>query len=343
MAKQSSSTVSFASLAADIKARKFANVYLLMGDESYYIDKITDLIASSVLPEEERTFNQVTIYCTGGTACSDIIDNARRYPMMSEYQVVIVKEAQNLQKIDELLTYVQNPLSSTVLVICHKNGCVDKRKKIVASIGKVGVIFESMKLSESSLPGFITSYLKERNVTIDAKSVGVMAESVGADLNRMAGELDKLIVSLPSDSKVITPEQIERCIGISKEYNMWELKTAVVNKDVFKANQILTYFASNPKSYSPIPVVSMLFGFFAQVMQAYYAPDRSLNGVVQHLGIYQRSAMDIITGMRNYSGMKTMQIIDRLRRADAQLKGLDRGANVTDEDVMKELMYFILH
>lgn len=343
MAKQSSSSVSYDALVKDIKDRKFAQVYLLMGDESFYIDRVTELLASSVLPEEERAFNQMTIYCTRETSCSDIINNARRYPMMSEYQVVIVKEAQNLQKIDELLTYVQNPLSSTVLVISHKNGCVDKRKKIVAAVGKVGVVFESMKLSDGALPGFVTSYLRERDVTMDAKAVNVMVESVGADLNRMAGELDKLVLSLSSDDRKITVEQIERCIGISKEFNLWELKAAVVNKDIFKANQILAYFASNPKSYSPIPVVSMLFGYFAQVMQAYYAPEKSLNGIAQHLEIYQRAAMDVCTGMRNYSGMKTMQIIGKLRSADAQLKGLDRGANTTDEDIMKELIYFILH
>lgn len=344
MAKQSSSTTTFSNLMADIKARKFAPIYLLMGEESYYIDKVCDCIAETVLTEEEQAFNQMTIYCTRETDYRDIINNAKRYPMMSEHQVVIVKEAQNLQKIEELLTYTQNPLKSTVLVICHKNGNVDKRKKVVASIAKNGIIFESPKLGAGQLPTFIIDYLKTKEVSIDHQAAMMLAENIGSDLSRMTGELDKLIITLPAGGeRKITPEQIERNIGISKEFNLWELRTAVINKDVFKANQIISFFNANPKNNPPIVTVSMLFNIFAQVMQAFYSPDRSPNGIAQHLEMQSWQVRDIMTAMQHYSGMKTMLIIGKLREVDAQLKGINKGYNTTDADIMKELIFFILH
>ena len=342
MAKQSSSSVAYNEIIKNIKQRKFSPVYLLMGDESYYIDRITDCIASTVLPEEEQAFNQVTIYCTRDTDFRDIINTSRRYPMMSEYQVVIVKEAQNLQKIDELLTYIQNPLNTTILVISYKNGLLDKRKKIVPAIAKVGVVFESMKLKETSLPTFITSYLQERGVTIEQAAVMMLVENIGTDLSRMTGELDKLIITLSDGSKIITPEQIERNIGISREFNLWELKTAIVNKDIYKANLIINYFCSNPKNNPAVTTVAMLFNLFAQIMQAYYAPVRTADGIAKHLEMQPWAVRDLITAMHNYSAMKTMQIIAHLRETDVRLKGVDRG-NLSEEDVMKELIFYILH
>ena len=344
MAKQTASTDTYSNIIANIRARKFAPIYLLMGEESYYIDQVCDCIAETVLTEEEQAFNQMTIYCTRETDYRDIINNAKRYPMMSKYQVVIVKEAQNLQKIEELLTYTQNPLSSTILVLCHKNGNVDKRKKIVASIAKNGVIFESPKLGAGQLPSFITGYLKDRQVSIDHQSAMMLTENIGSDLSRMTGELEKLIITLPAGAeRKITPEQIERNIGISKEYNLWELRTAIVNKDIFKANQIMSFFNDNPKNNPHVMTVSMLFNVFAQVMQAYYSPDKTPNGIAQHLEMQQWQCRDIMTAMQHYSGMKTMQIIGKLRETDVQLKGIGKGYNTTDADIMKELIYFILH
>ena len=344
MAKQSSSTVTYSTLISDIRSRKFAPVYLLMGEESYYIDKVTECIESTVLPEEEKAFNQMTIYCTRETDYRDIINNARRYPMMSEHQVVIVKEAQNLQKIEELLTYVQNPLPSTVLVISHKNGNVTKSKKLVTAIAKVGVVFESPKVKTGVLPSFITEYLKAHNVSIDRQATMMLTENIGTDLSRMASELDKLLITLPEGGeRKVTPDQIERNIGISKEFNQWELNTAIINKDVYKANQIIAYFNSNPKSVAPQVVIAALFNLFAQVMQAYYAPQRTAEAIAQHLEIQSWQTRDVITTMQHYSGMKTMQIIGKLREADLQLKGVNKGANLSNADIMKELIYFILH
>lgn len=215
-----------------IRRQEYSPVYLLMGEESYYIDRISENIADNVLTKEEQDFNQTVIYCTRETSVGDIINCARRYPMMAKYQVVIVKEAQNLLKLDELAVYAQNPLKTTILVICYKNGTVDRRKKLVPSIEKVGIVYESKKLKDGMLPQFIADHLRRKQVTIEEKACQVLAESVGADLNRMVGELDKLVLALPAGQNRVTSDLVEQNIGISKEFNMWELRTAIVNKDI---------------------------------------------------------------------------------------------------------------
>ena len=228
-------------IARELKNRIYKPVYYLMGEESYYIDRISEYIAQTVLNENEKEFNQTIVY-GADTDIATVINAAKRYPMMSKYQVVIVKEAQNIKNIEELVYYLQKPLDSTILVLCHKHGTLDRRKKLAAEIEKVGVLFESKKIKDAQLPGFISSYLKRRSVEIEPKASEMMAEFVGADLSRMAGELEKLIITLPRGQKRITPEQIERNIGISKDYNNFELRNALVAKDVFKANQIIKYF-----------------------------------------------------------------------------------------------------
>lgn len=241
MAKQDT-TISHRDIVDMIRKRDFKPIYLLMGEESYYIDRLSKFIAENVLPESERDFNQQVIYCTRETQTADIINAARRYPMMAEYQVVIVKEAQNLLKFDDFSIYAENPLKTTILVICYKNGSVDRRKKALAAIEKVGIVYESNKLKEGMLPGFIYDYLKRKQVSIDQSAQQMLVESIGSDLNRMAGELDKLAISLPPGFKQVTSELVEKNIGISKEYNNWELRNAVVVKDVMKANRIIRYF-----------------------------------------------------------------------------------------------------
>ena len=238
-------------IARELKNRIYKPVYYLMGEESYYIDRISEYIAQTVLNENEKEFNQTIVY-GADTDIATVINAAKRYPMMSKYQVVIVKEAQNIKNIEELVYYLQKPLDSTILVLCHKHGTLDRRKKLAAEIEKVGVLFESKKIKDAQLPGFISSYLKRRSVEIEPKASEMMAEFVGADLSRMAGELEKLIITLPRGQKRITPEQIERNIGISKDYNNFELRNALVAKDVFKANQIIKYFEENPDRKSVV-------------------------------------------------------------------------------------------
>lgn len=257
----------------NIKNKVYSPIYFLMGEEDYYIDRIADYIMDSVLNETEKEFNQTVLY-GADTDIATIINGAKRYPMMSKYQVLIVKEAQNLKNLDELVYYLQKPMLSTILVICYKHESLDRRKKLTAEIEKTGVLFESKKLKDAQLPGFIASYLKRKQVEIEPKAAEMMAEFVGTDLNRMAGELEKLIITLPSGQKRITPEQIERNIGISKDYNNFELRNALIAKDILKANQIVNYFEENPKN-NPLQVtLAVLFNFYANLMLAYYAPEK---------------------------------------------------------------------
>ena len=326
-----------------IRRQEYKPIYLLMGEEAYYIDRISEYIADNVLTKDEQDFNQTIIYCTRETAVADVINCARRYPMMAKHQVVIVKEAQNLLKIDELSVYAQNPMETTILVICYKNGKVDGRKKLIPAVEKVGVVFESPKLKDGMLPQFIADYLRRKQVSIEERACLMMAESVGADLNRMAGELDKLVLALPTGQMRITPDLVEQHVGISKEFNLWELRTAVSNKDVAKVNKIIFYFDQNPKANSPVATVAMLFNFFAQLMLAYYSPDRTERGMMVQLDLRQNWQLrEYTTAMRNYTALKTMRIIGKLREADARLKGINRG-NLTDADIMHELFFYILH
>ena len=326
-----------------IRRQEYKPIYLLMGEEAYYIDRISEYIADNVLTKDEQDFNQTIIYCTRETAVADVINCARHYPMMAKHQVVIVKEAQNLLKIDELAVYAQNPMETTILVICYKNGKVDGRKKLIPAVEEVGVVFESPKLKDGMLPQFIADYLRRKQVSIEERACLMMAESVGADLNRMAGELDKLVLALPTGQMRITPDLVEQHVGISKEFNLWELRTAVSNKDVAKVNKIIFYFDQNPKANSPVATVAMLFNFFAQLMLAYYSPDRTERGMMVQLDLRQNWQLrEYTTAMRNYTALKTMRIIGKLREADARLKGINRG-NLTDADIMHELFFYILH
>lgn len=329
-------------IARDLKNRVYKPVYYLMGEESYYIDRISEYIAQTVLNEMEKEFNQTIVYGSD-TDIVSIINAAKRYPMMSKYQVVIVKEAQNVKNMEELSYYLQKPLESTILVLCHKHGCLDRRKKLSAEIEKVGVLFESKKLKDTQLPGFISSYLKRKQVEIEPKASEMMAEFVGTDLSRMAGELEKLIITLPKGQRRITPEQIERNIGISKDYNNFELRNALVAKDVLKANRIIKYFEENPKTNPLQMTLSVLFNFFSNLMLAYYAPDKSEQGVANQLGLRSSwQARDYMAAMKKYSGVKAMQIIGEIRYCDAKSKGVG-NSSLNDADLLRELIYTILH
>ncbi len=333
----------YSTVMRDLQARKFAPVYYLMGDEAYYIDKISDWIAENVLQPEERDFNQTVLFGSDVTA-AQVIDMAKRYPMMSEYQVVIVKEAQNIRHMEPVEAYLQKPLTSTILVFCHKNGALDRRKRLVGVIDKVGVLYESKKLKERDLPAFIENYLREKGVGIDDKSNQLIAESIGSDLNRLTSELDKLIISLPENDRRVTPQIVEDQIGVSKDFNGFELRDAIVYKNVFKANQIIDYFDKNPKAGSIYAFLPLLFNYFENLMIAFYCPKRNdPNEVARYLDMKSSWAVQqYMTGMRNYTGMKTLQIIRKIREIDAKSKGLD-NPNTPPGELMKELVFFILH
>lgn len=322
---------------------KFRPVYYLHGEESYYIDKISDYIAEHALQPEERDFNQ-TILFGSDVSASQIADTCRRYPMMAERQVVIVKEAQNLKNTEALEKYLKQPMQTTVLVMCHKNGKIDGRKReYVKAIQQVGILFESSKLRERDLPVFIEKYLKQKDVSIDPKSTQLIADAIGADLSRLTSELDKVLISLPEESRRVTPQVVEDQIGVSKDFNSFELRDAIVNRNVFKANQIMNYFDKNPKAGSIYSFLPMMFNYFQNLMLAYYSPQKTQEGVAGWLELRSPwAAKDYMTGMRNYSGIKVMQIIQKIREIDAKSKGLD-NPNTPPEELMKELIFFILY
>ena len=339
-----SKNVTFQSIMHDLQDGKYAPVYYLMGEESYYIDKIADYIADHALRPEERDFNQTILFGSDVNA-SQVADAARRYPMMAERQVVIVKEVQNIKNTDALEKYMKQPLNSTVLVLCHKNGKIDGRKReYVKAIQQAGILFESTKLRDRDLPPFIENYLRERNVSIDMKSTELIADAIGSDLNRLTGELDKILISLPADNKRITPQVVEEQIGVSKDFNSFELRDAIMNRNVFKANQIINYFDKNPKAGNIYSFLPMLFNYFQNLMLAHYCPQKnSQERVAEWLELKSPwAAKDYMTGMRNYGAMKVMQIIGKIREIDAKSKGLD-NPNTPQEELMKELIFYILH
>lgn len=338
-----SKAVTYESIMRDLVAGNYQPVYYLHGEESYYIDKIADYIAEHALQPEERDFNQTVLFGSDVSA-SQIADTCRRYPMMAERQVVIVKEAQNLRNTEALEKYVKQPLQTTVLVICHKNGKIDGRKRdFVKAIQQAGVLFESAKLRDRDLPAFIEAYLKRNNASIDPKSTQLIADAIGADLSRLVSELDKVLISLPEQDRRVTPQVVEDQIGVSKDFNGFELRDAIVNRNIFKANQIMNYFDKNPKAGSIFSFLPMMFNYFQNLMLAYYSPQKSQEGVAEWLELKSPwAAKDYMSGMRNYSGMKVMQIISKFREIDAKSKGLD-NPNTPPGELMKEMIFFILH
>ena len=336
--------VTYSSIMKELQSGQYRPVYYLMGEESYYIDKICDYIAEHALQPEERDFN-LTIMFGSDVNASQIADAARRYPMMADRQVVIVKEAQNLKNTEALKKYLKQPSTTTVLVICHKNGKIDGRKReYVKAIQQAGILFESQKLRERDLPAFIENFVKQKNASIDPKSTQLIAEAIGADLSRLVSELEKVLLGLPEGDKRITPQVVEDRIGVSKDFNGFELRDAIVNRNVFKANQIINYFDKNPKAGNIYSFLPMLFNYFQNLMIAFYSPNKgSQEAVANWLELKSPwAAKDYMTGMRNFTAMKTMQIISKLREIDAKSKGLD-NPNTPPEELMKELIFYILH
>lgn len=339
MAKQE---ITYDDILKELRAKQYAPIYYLMGDESYYIDLIADYIEANVLTDVEKEFNLTVMYGADVDIAS-VINAAKRYPMMSERQVLIVKEAQAIKNMEELSYYLQHPLQSTILVICHKHGTIDRRKKLAVAIEKTGILFESKKIKEAQLPAFITTYMKRKGVDMDPKATAMIAEFVGTDLSRLSGELEKLIITLPKGQMRVTPLQIEQNIGISKDYNNFELRSALVEKDILKANKIIKYFEENPKNNPIQMTLSLLFGFFSNLMLAYYAPEKTEQGVATFLGLKSPwQAREYLLAMRRFSGVKTMQIIGEIRYTDAKSKGVD-NVSLSDADLLRELIFKILH
>ena len=333
----------FQDIMKDLKARRFSPIYILMGEEAYYIDQITNYIAENVLTPAEQDFN-LNICFGADVSAVQVTDMAKRFPMMAEYQVVIVKEAQNIHSLDALEKYLKNPAKTTILVWCYKNGKIDARKKVISLAEAHGVVFESKKLKEYQLAGFMQNYLAAKKITIESKATQMMADHIGADLSRLTSELDKVALSLSENDKRITPDIVEKEVGVSKNFNTFELRDAIVNRNVFKANQIVNYFVSNPKAGSLYSFLPLLFSYFQNLMIVFYSPNnKSESDIAQILGLKNNwGAKEYIIGMRNYSARKTMDIIAKIREVDAKSKGLN-NVSTGAGDLMKEVIFFILH
>lgn len=330
---------------SDLKKKIYRPVYLLMGEESYYIDVISNYISNNVLSEAEKSFNQLVMYGKDTDARS-IVFAAARPPMMASHQVVLVKEAQNIRKLDDLEAYLKHPLVSTILVICYKEKSIDKRTRVFKEIEKQGVVFETVKLYDNEIPGWITSYLQQKSCSIDPSAAGILAEYIGSDLSRISNELEKLFTLLPQGSTKITTDHIEQNIGISKEYNTFELNKAVMQKNTLKANRIINYFGQNPNANPMVVSITALFMQFIKVLrlQVVKRNNRDLQPfqIAVNAGIEPYFVKEYEDAALKYPIAKVVKIIELLREYDMKSKGWN-NAGTSDCELLRELVVKIMN
>ncbi len=333
----------------DLKNKVYYPVYFLQGDEPYYIDKISDYIEEHVLNESEKEFNQTMLYGKDLDILT-LLSHAKRYPMMSNYQVVLVKEAQDLKNIiskeekdqkNPLLEYIQHPLASTILVFCYKYKSLDKRTKLAKAVEKSCVLFESKKLYDNKIPDWINEYVLSKGFRINPKGSILLSEYLGVDLTKITNEIDKLLLNLKPGDEIST-QLIEDNIGISKDFNIFELHTALGRRNILKANRIVNYFTANPKNNPMVLTIPQLYSYFMKIMTYHALNDRSRNSVASALGVNPYFVPEYESAAKSYSQQQTVQIISYLREYDLKSKGVNNGS--TDEgSLLKELVYKILH
>jgi len=327
-------------IVTDIKNGKLKPIYFLMGEEPYYIDRISEFIEGNVLAEEERGFNQMVLYGRDVTV-EDVISNAKRYPMMADHQVIIVKEAQDLARsIEKLVDYAKQPQPTTVLVFNYKYKTIDKRKALYKALQKSAVVYESKKLYENQVADWIRRVLSTKNYTIAPKAAQMLVEFLGTDLSKINNELDKLQIILPKGTQ-ISPEHIEKNIGISKDFNNFELRQAIGEKNAFKAYRIVNYFAENPKDNPMVVTVSLVFNFFSQLLLFHGLADKSPRNVASVLKVNPYFVNEYVVAARNFPMKKVSEVISVLREFDVKSKGVGSNA-VPQGDLLKELLVKIL-
>lgn len=341
--------MSAADIIKDIKARKFKPVYLLHGEEPYYIDQIIHYMEEHILNDMEKGFNQTVLYGKD-TDMATIMNAAKRFPMMSDYQLIVVKEAQDLKWAKEaegsskqaefVLSYFEKPLSSTILVLGYKYGNFDKRKKIYKAIDKNGVVFQSDLVRDYKLAQWIDELVKEKGYKIAPQASALMAEYLGADLSKIANEVEKLLLNIGKDTTIDT-DIVQKNIGISKEYNVFELQKALAVRNVLKCNQIINYFGDNPKANPMVMVMANLSAYFTKILKYHYLPNKG--DAAKELGVNPYFVKDFETAARSYSLPKTFEIIGLLREYDLKSKGVDSTGNTTDGELLKELLFKMLH
>ncbi len=338
----------------DLTNKIYKPIYYLMGDEPYYIDKVTDFIANNVLSEADRSFNQTILYGKD-VDLATVVTAAKRFPMMSNYQVIIVKEAQNIKGIDgsegvakskkninPLLNYAENPLKSTILVINLKYKSLEKNRKLYKILDKTGVILDSKKLYDNKLPDWISAHVAGFNKKIEPSASFLMAESLGSDLCKIANEIDKLILVLPKETNVITSAHIEKHIGISKEFNNFELQKAVGAKNVLKANRIINYFGKNPSDNPMLLTVKTLFDYFVKILIYHYSPNKSKENLASVMGVNPYFIEEYVNASKKYSVQKVINNIKTLRQFDMKSKGVDVVRTDVGE-LLKELVFKLIH
>ena len=333
--------ITFDTVAHDVKAGKISPLYCLMGDEPFYIDRLESIITQKVMLESNRDFDMELLYGSDVDGMR-VADSCRQFPMLGEKRLVVVREAQQMRAgQDALAAYCQNPMDTTVLVLCHKSGKMDTRKALGKAISANGVIFESKRVYDSALPSFIKGYLKDKGKEIDEKAVQMLVEHVGADLTRMSSELDKLTIAIPEESRV-TSAIVEDQTGMSKDFNNYELLGALAEKSKSQAAQIVKYYNNNPRSFALPATLSLMFAFYADLMQAYYSPDKSENGIAEWLGMPNwKVRREIMPAIRNYSGRRVMNILSMIRETDAKGKGVG-GCRTAPGELLLELVFAIL-
>lgn len=341
MAKAAGKTYNFQDLATDIRARRFAPVYLLQGEEPYYIDKIAGLLVAGVVPDAEARDFDLHNFFGSDADVRRILDTARQFPLMGDRQLVMLREAQSMSnarnELEKLAAYAKNPVASTVLAITFKAEPLKQSGELVKAIkSSGGVVFDSPKVKEWQLSSLITQYCKDAGIRIDNKSVEMLKEFVGNDLARLFGEIDKLMVA--TDRAPVTPESIERNIGVSKDYNNFELVSALASRDYARAMRIVDYFERNPKQNPVIMTTATVFRFFSNLMLAHYAPDRSERGLMGQLGFHSPYQLkEVSLGMRNYNARSCLAIIHAVRVLDCRSKGI--GSMQKDYQLLREFIY----
>ncbi len=331
--------MTYKELIRSIEQQQYQPIYLLHGEENYFIDQV-EKACLNILSEDEKVFNEHIFYGKD-TDINDLITNCYQYPMGASHKVIIVREAQNLRNIEELKNYTKKPVPSTILVLTHKNKSVDKRKAFVKDIAKTGVVFESKLLYDNQVPSFLQGLVEEKGKKIDFKSSQIMMEFVGNNLTKLINEIDKLIITLPPNSNTITPEHIEKNIGYSKDYNVFELQKAIGKKDVLKVNRIINYFVGNPK-HSLAEVIPILFRYFQNIFKLHYVKGLNKQSVSSTIGINPYFAEEYLHAVRMYNIRKTVQIIELLRDYDLKSKGVGYAGSNSDL-LLKELMFKIMH
>lgn len=332
--------MSFEQIIQDIDQQKYSPIYFLMGEEPYYIDEIAAHIENSILNETEKEFNQTIVYGKD-TDIATIVSYAKRFPMMANHQVVVVREAQDLKNIEDLNTYASQPLDSTILVVLYKYKKLDKRRSLAKTISRNGVLFESARLYDNKVPSWIQNYLHKRGMKASPEATMLLSEHLGNDLSHIANELQKLMINLEQGS-VITPEIVEMNIGISKEFNVFELQRALGTRDILKANRIITHFGANLKENPIIKIISSLFPYFNKLLILHSLQDKSKNAIASALGIHPFFVTEYLQAARHYPSSSIERVVSLLRQYDMKAKGV---GNVTADDgqLMKEMVYHILH